>query len=419
MREEIAVIGGGAAGISAAYALASRHDVTIFEASPRLGGHAWPVSVEGRTGAADLDTAFLIFNSHSYPSFLKFLGLLGVADAVENTDMSIGLHHEGSGLKFSVNGGKADWLGYARQAFNPDFRRLLAEVRRFREATSPAALEKSAAGLSLEEFLRAEGFSTYFAENFAYPLGASVWSLPLEGVKSLPAALYFAFFNNHKMLKNEQGARWQTLRGSSAVYLNAFQEKFAALGGKIRLAAPVQALERSGAGVTLCLASGPEAFDRAVIALHGEDALRLLAAPTATEARLLSAFQYKASETILHRDASLFPRSWNGWASWNVATRANTGAFAVTYYLNRIQKADLASNYFLSWGDVSPRAESVVARFKVKHPSFTPDTERARGELPTLNNERVAFAGSYFGNGFHEDAVRSGFAAAAKWGCVC
>lgn len=412
-RERIAVIGAGAAGISAAFVLAQHHEVTLFEASSRLGGHAWPHPVEG----TELDTAFLIFNSHSYPEFLKFLGLLGVSEAVVDTDMSIGIHQEGAGLRYSVNGGKADWLGYLRFAFDGKFRQMLTEIRRFREATDPESIGRKAGGQTLEEFLRSEGFSDYFAENFAYPLGASVWSLPLPGVKSLPAVLYFSFFNNHKILKNAHGARWQTLRGSSAVYLRAFEQKFAAMGGKIRLSSPVTKVARSQESCTLELRSGPETFDRVLIAVHAEDALQMLAAPTAEEAQVLGAWKYRPSETILHTDETVFPKSWQGWASWNVAT-ADQG-FKVTYYLNRIQKNPLRRNYFLSWGAVTPKPERIIAKFRVKHPSFTPETEVARALLADLQGNRLAFAGSYFGNGFHEDAVRSGFAAAARWGAAC
>ena len=44
--QRIAVIGGGISGLASAYRLGRDHDVTVFEAAPRLGGVKWAVDSE-------------------------------------------------------------------------------------------------------------------------------------------------------------------------------------------------------------------------------------------------------------------------------------------------------------------------------------------------------------------------------------
>ncbi len=416
-RERVAVVGGGVAGLAAAWVLGKDHDITLIEAANRLGGHACPVEIKEETKTFFLDTAFLIFNSHSYPSFLHFLKLLELDSAIEDTDMSIGFHHLGENLIFAVNCGWRALFPVLSNLFRPRFLRLLGEIQRFRKAGDPEAISALARNLTLEQFLAAEGFSDFFAECFAYPLGASVWSLPPEGVKNLPAILYFSFFNNHKILKNTQGARWQIMKGSSAAYLERFRTRFS---GTIRLGARVESVSRD-AERNHCLVKvageKPAVFDRVVIATHADTALRLLASPTQAEREILEAWEYRPCETILHTDEGIFPAIRGSWASWNIATdRKDKLPSTITYYLNRIQKIHAQKSYFVSWGGAEVKPASEIARFSFRHPSFTPSTQLARLKLPALQSGPIVFCGSYFGDGFHEDAVRSAFSLMPAFG---
>jgi uncharacterized protein len=406
----IAVVGGGVSGLAAAHLLSrAGHDLTLFEASERLGGHACPVPLEN---GEFIDTAFLIFNSHSYPNFHRFLGELGVANAVLDTDMSIGLENRAAGLCFSVNNGLGGLYPGLLELLRPRFWKLLAEIRRFRTFADPETLAQAAGDLSLEDFLACHGFSDFFAQCFALPLGASVWSLPHEEIRKMPAGLFFQFFNNHKMLKNTQGARWQTLRGSSRVYLEAFERSFR---GKIVRNTPVHSIARGPNGCFLRTAQGELEFDRVVIATHADLALKLLAKPSVLETELLSPWEYSPCEAFLHQDEEAFPRIRGTWPSWNVSYNpAQSAPFTVTYHLNRIQKVASSKPYFVSWGG-SREPRTVLRRLSFRHPIFTPATERARARLAELQQGPVYFCGSYFGNGFHEDAVKSAFDLAAHF----
>jgi predicted NAD/FAD-binding protein len=406
-RERIAVVGGGVAGIVASHVLSNRHEVTLFEASDRLGGHAWSVPVHEGSRTMEVDVAFLIFNSHSYPRFLNFIEQLGLTDRVRSTDMSIGISDPSKNLIYAVNAGPRALFHQKRNLWSAPFLKMLKEIRRFRSTTDLEKIRSQSRGRSLEGFLKAEGYSDFFAENFVYPLGASVWSLPRAEMPRFPAELFFVFFSNHRLLKREKGASWQTIVGGSGQYVRRFRERFA---GKIRLSSPVLSIERGPGPSTLRLGNGEcESFDRVVIATQADQALRMLERPSDLEQRLLGAWRYQDCRASLHTDASIFPQIGGTWPSWNISTQRalRDPSFQLTYYLNRIQHLDAEKNYFVTLGEKQPEARHRLQDFHCRHPIFGLDCLASQPELPRLNQERTFFCGSYFGNGFHEDAVAS------------
>ena len=77
--------------------------------------------------------------------------------------------------------------------------------------------------------------------------------------------------------------------------------------------------------------------------------------------------------------------------------------------MNLLQGLNTRRHYCVSLNRLTPlREEAVIARMVYRHPSFTFDSVDTQAELPSLNGPRdTYFCGSYFGYGFHEDAVRS------------
>jgi predicted NAD/FAD-binding protein len=406
MGERIAIVGGGIAGISAAYYLSRAHEVTLFEANPRLGGHACSVKIQEGAKSFYTDTAFLIFNSHSYPRFVKFLGDLGLSHTIAKADMSIGI--EVGGLSYAVNAGLGGLFHQRRNILRPKFLSLLSEIRRFREEIEITTNE------SLRDFLKRTNYSREFQEKFLYPLGASVWSLSREALGDFPAELYFRFFRNHRILKHEKGASWLTMRGGSIQYV----EKFRELGlCRLRENSPVIRVERNEQECFVHLRGSEKlAFDRVVLATHADSALRLLAKPTDLEAKLLGAFQYEDSCAHLHHDESVVARVSGKWPSWNISSAREESAFTVSYALNTIQGFQAEKNYFVSIGPRLPDPKKVLAEFRYRHPMFTTKNAEIRGSLPEINRGRTFFTGSYFGNGFHEDAISASAKIANQFG---
>jgi uncharacterized protein len=157
-----------------------------------------------------------------------------------------------------------------------------------------------------------------------------------------------------------------------------------------------------------------------VIATHADQALGLLADPTAAERDVLGAFTYSSSVATLHTDGSVLPGRPALRSSWNYQQDHCTGAAApvqISYHLNRLQRLAESSDYVVTLNDqgqIDPR--QVIKRMNYRHPSYTPNSVAAQARLPELNTGGLAFAGSYHGWGFHEDGCRAGVAAARSLG---
>lgn len=416
----IAVIGGGAAGLSAAFLLRSRHEVALFEREQRFGGHAHTITVDrGPDTGVTLDVGFMVFNDRNYATLEWLLAQIGGLE-VGDSDMSFSFRCRETGTEYALNfspGAQASGRqGEATRSALP--RDLLADVVRFMRAATRDLEDVSLAELTLGEYLRRRGFSERLVNDYILPLGAAIWSTPAARMLDFPARAYLRFFANHGLLSLDGGPRWQYIKGGSQRYVEAIVRR---LGDAAQTTAVV-GVARDPEGVTLRLATGGEQrFDRVVLAVHADEALALLDDPSDTERRLLGAFGYHESQAILHTDRSVMPVNEAAWAAWNYQRKApgDTGSLAISYHLNRLQgHVGATEQYFLTLGHTGPICESrVLRRLVFSHPVFTFEAVRNQPLLAQLNGDRrTHFCGSYFSFGFHEDAVRSGVAVARALG---
>jgi predicted NAD/FAD-binding protein len=272
-------------------------------------------------------------------------------------------------------------------------------------------------GQTLAGFLKAGRFSPYFVAHFMTPLISAVWSTAPDRALEYPARYLFAFLDNHGMLAVKGSPTWLTVVGGSARYV----EKAAKGLTGVQTSTPVRALTRTSAGVEIRDdADVVTHFDAAVVATHPDQALALLTEPTPAQSELLGAITYSRNPTLLHTDASVLPRAPRAQASWNYylpSCAATPGAVHVSYNMNRLQRLDSPVNYVVTLNDDGQVDQStVLARMVYDHPLFTTESVAAQRRLPGLNDGTLAFAGAYFGWGFHEDGCRSGVEAARSLG---
>lgn len=414
-RRRIAVVGGGVAGLTAAYMLRRSGDVTVFEADDRIGGHAHTHDVpsgDGRTLA--VDSGFIVHNERTYPHLVRLFAELDVR--TQPSEMSMSVSCGGCGLEYA-GGRKAPGL-FARPSslVRPAYLRMLAEVPRFHRLAREA-LERGD-DRTLGEFVA--GFSPYFVAHFATPLVSAVWSCPPSVAGRYPARYLFAFLANHGMLGVSGSPRWRTVTGGSREYVERIAKSLTA----VHTSSPVRALRRVGEGVEFHAGGAVHRFDAAVVATHPDQALRLLADPTPDERDVLGAFRYSRNPATLHTDPSVLPGARRARASWNYRMEScgeageDAGGVRVTYDMNRLQRLDAPQPHLVTLGDEIPD-EHVIARMVYEHPVYTPESVAAQARLPGLSGDVVAYAGAYHGWGFHEDGCRSGVRAAealgARW----
>jgi uncharacterized protein len=414
-RESLAVVGSGVAGLTAAYILQRRFDVTLYEAAERLGGHAHTHEVATPDGGSiPVDSGFIVYNDSTYPRLRRLLAELDVD--TQPADMSMSVRCEGCGLEYAGGCGPGGVFARPRSAVTPSFWRMLWEVRRFyRQAKQ--VIEGGDDGLTLREFLTSGGYTAYFVRHFMVPVVSCVWSAASGVALEYPARYLFVFLDNHGMLSVTGSPTWRTICGGSRTYVERMAKGLHA----VRTGTAVRAVTRTAGRIEIrddC--DQVEPFGRVVIATHADEALRILAPCTADERAVLGSFNYSRNETWLHRDDSLLPKARRARSSWNYllpGCDVDTDGVLVSYDMSRLQSLPSQTPYMVTL-NATERIDPtlVVERMMYEHPIYTLQSVAAQRLLPGLNNETVAFAGAYHGWGFHEDGCRSGVAAAASLG---
>jgi len=404
---KIAVVGSGIAGLGAARALARAHDVTMFEAAARPGGHVYTVDADGER----VDMGFIVCNRERYPHMFRMLGELGIETRPTAMSFSVSLPDEdlewGSASLSSLFADRR-LLGSRRHwRFLVEVVRFLFRARRDLDAGATALL-------SLDEYVATTRASRELRDRFLVPLAAALWSLAPDRCGAFPAETYLRFLDQHGMLRVVRPLAWRTVVGGSQRYVDALLAELKARRFALELATPVAAIHRDARGVTVVAGGRERRYDRIIVATHADTGLSLLAAPSPAEQRVLGAFRYSDNTTVLHRDPAFLPRRPAAHAAWNYVADPETARVAVTYSMTRLQGLPADPPFLVT---LNPRTPPRAALHEVvfSHPQFDRAALAAQAELPRLGGvQRTYYAGAHFGFGFHEDGLRSGLAAAAS-----
>jgi len=401
----IAIVGSGVSGLVAAHMLHARHDITVFEADNRIGGHThtWRVQSDGREHA--VDSGFIVFNERNYPNFTRLLGALGVPS--QPTTMSFSMRHDAAQLEY--NGSTLSQLFVQRRSIiRPAFLSMIRDIVLFNRNALTHLLEKPEC--SVGELLEDGAYSAAFRDWYLLPMASALWSIPRALVRDMPARYVIDFLDNHGMLSMDGRPQWRVVQGGSARYVDALTAPFRNL---IRTRTRVQRVERFADRVEV----NGEMFDRVVFACHSDQALAALAAPTTAERRVLGALPYQVNDALLHTDTSVLPRSQAAWGAWNYRIdERDTGAATVTYNMNALQSLDARETFCVTLNDrdwIDPAR--MIGEVRYAHPVATLEGEAARAQRGVISGvHRTHYCGAYWGNGFHEAGVSSGIAVAAE-----
>jgi predicted NAD/FAD-binding protein len=405
---EVAVIGSGIAGLSAAWLLSRRHRVILYESATRPGGHSNTVDV----GGIPVDTGFIVFNEATYPNLKALFAHLGVP--TKASEMSFAVSLDGGDLEYAGTdlGGL---FAQRRNIVRPRFWSMLRDLRRFyREA--PVHAQDMSPSVTLGEYLDTHQYGEAFQLDHLLPMAAAIWSASASSLRDYPALHFIHFCENHGLLKFVNRPVWRTVNGGSREYV----KKLLAGIGETRLGRAAQSIRRLHDSVAVRDESGDEqGFDHVVLACHADQALALIDNPTEQECTLLGAFGYTRNRAVLHGDTRFMPRRRSVWASWNyLGRRDHTDELLVTYWMNRLQGLANVPPLFVTLNPVvEPALESIIREEFYDHPRFDSEAMRAQKGLWSLQGgNRTWFCGAYFGAGFHEDGLQSGLAVAEQLG---
>lgn len=416
----IAVIGTGVAGSVAAWALAtgSSHEVLVYEAANRVGGHCATVDVPFGATAIPVDTGFIVYNDLNYPNLSRLFAHLGIE--TQPAPMSFAVSVDGGAFEWAAQAGSKlnGVFAQRRNIVSPAHLRMLGDIWRFARKAVLDLERGELTGLSLRDYLDRGSFGARFRNDYLLAMGAAIWSTPIDRMLDFPAETFVAFFENHRLLSFNRPV-WRTVTGGSRRYVERLTQPFLHF---VRTETRVLRVQRHEFGVEITDSTGmTEHVDQVVMASHTDETLAMLVDSGDDERRLLAAIPYRANDVHLHSDSSLMPVRKAAWASWNLLKTAGPDqAVSVTYWMNRIQGLPDSLPLFVSLNPPRPPASGTsLGSWRFDHPQFDQAALAAQRRLGAIQGRRRTwFCGAWTGFGFHEDGVVSGLAAAEALGAV-
>ncbi len=409
----IAVVGAGIAGLSAAWLLSKRHKVTVYEAEAHLGGHSNTIDVAEAGETYPVDTGFIVFNPPNYPNLCALFDHLDVPTKPAPMTFSASLADGGYEYSGTRMGGL---FGQPSNLLNLEHWRMLRDVLRFFR-NAPNDAEHLSTDCTLGAYLTQHGYSTCFIENHLAPMAGAIWSTPVESMLEYPMRAFVQFFQNHGLLQVSNRPQWRTVVGGSRAYVESLTTDGSF---NFRCATPVHAISRGSFGIRITDGTGnTSTFDHVVMATHADQSLKLLHDSDDKERSLLQSFRYSKNLAVVHSDPNLMPKRKPLWSSWNYIARGEkTDALTVSYWMNALQSLTLKRDVIVTLNPPSHcDVQQEITRFKYEHPLFDARALQAQKNLWSLQGRaNTWFCGSYFGAGFHEDALQSGLAVAEELG---
>lgn len=404
----VAIVGSGVSGLVVAHLIQHRHDITVFEARDRIGGHVNTIHHEYGGVERSIDTGFIVYNERNYPLFTALLKRLDVP--TQPSTMSFSVHCDRTGLEYNGSTVRKLFI-QKRNLFSPRYYGMIWDILRFnREA--PKEILKGVQGLSIGEYLKSGRYSARMADHYLVPMGSALWSMPPRSVLEMPAEFFVRFFENHGMLAVNDRPEWRVIEGGSARYVKSLIRPFR---DRIRTRCPVHTVRR---GLGEVLVNG-ERFDEVVMACHSDQALGILDDPSPEEREVLGALPYQDNSVVLHTDTEVLPRRRGAWGSWNYRIQGEPEApVTVTYNMNMLQTLTAERTFCVTlnppdWID----PDAVLYETSYRHPLYTLDGIEAQGRHHKISGvSHTHYCGAYWGFGFHEDGVRSAIEVSSRLG---
>jgi predicted NAD/FAD-binding protein len=400
-RKRIAIIGAGISGLSSAYYLSAYHDITVYEAAPRLGGHARTV-VAGKKNDQPVDTGFIVFNYATYPNLTRLFSELDVP--VIKSEMSFGTSIDFGSLEYGLKGIRSIFA-QKRNIFRPQFYKMFLDIIRFGKWAEAAATDDNK---TIGELVDELGLGQWFQHKYLLPMCGAIWSTPTDDVNAFPAKSLVQFFRNHALLSGKNQHQWWTVKGGSIEYVRRLEAALVARGCDIRTNSPVSSVKRRNTAVSITVGSDVIDFDEVIFACHSDQAQQILGTDaTQVEAQALNAIRYQPNTAVLHRDETQMPKRRDCWSSW--IYKSDNGATSVTYWMNQLQNIPENDPLFVT---INPSTKipsgKVYDTVDFAHPVFDKAALSAQRTIREIQGQnRTWFVGAYNRHGFHEDGIAS------------
>ena len=414
---KIGIIGAGVAGLTAAYLLSEKYNITLIERNKRLGGHTNTISVKENGKEIGVDTGFIVLNDRNYTNFKKLLNKLNVK--IRNTDMSFSYYDESNGFNYAGTG-ISGYFAQKKNLFSPKHYRFLLNVKKYSKKAANDVSNNVLIDETLGEYLIRNDFPKDIIDKFIIPMGAAVWSGSRNEISNFPVKMFLKFFDNHGILDLNNAPQWHTVDGGSYTYVRRILDQFK---GEIIEGNGAKSIQRTEEKVEVTLENNEKLlFDKVVCATHANQTYHMIKDISVEEKRILEPWEYSKNKTILHTDISLMPPTKSAWACWNYVKNKDSkdgDEVSVTYYMNRLQGLKTEKDYLVTLNPtkIIPK-NKMIYETEYTHPKYTHSSLSTQKNIEKVNGlNHLYFCGSYCRYGFHEDAVLSAVNVAKKLGC--
>ena len=403
MKKKIAIIGSGISGLSAAFLLSNKFDVSLYEKERNLGGHTRTVNFNENNKKLSIDMGFIVFNEKNYPDLTSFFKELEII--TENSNMSFSVSNKS--LDFEYGGSNFNSLfGQRKNLFSIKFYMLIFEIIKLYKKSKKLDIEDdNKNNITIEEFLIKNNFSIKLRELHIYPMISSIWSVNKRDVKKFPLLSFINFFSNHGLFDLKNRPQWKFVANGSYTYIDALIKRDLF---HYEINSRIKKIVRNKNNIEIISENNEKKyFDKIVIATHADQALEIINLPSAEEKLLLSCFKYSKNKAFLHNDENFMPKRKKIWSSWNFLSQIENDNFSLTYWMNKLQNINNSKNYFVTINpDRIPK--KIIDKTTFEHPIFTIETHQAQKKLNKIQGiSNTYYCGSYFGYGFHEDGIQS------------
>ena len=403
---KIAIIGSGISGLTSAYLLHKKHDITLFESNNYIGGHTNTITVnDENNNQLNVDTGFIVYNNDTYPNFVKILNKLKVE--TQPSTMSFSLSCERSGMEYGTGNLKA-LFGNKSNIISFKFYKLLFGIFTYFKKAKTFLKHNNDFSYTVHDFIKSAKINNYTYEKFILPMASAIWSTNFDEIEQMPAKYLFEFYKNHDLLSINPSKKWRVIKGGSKQYVSKLIKPF---DNRIRINSKVHSIKRAKNTIYLKTDHNEkEEFNAVILACHSDQALKILEDSTNQEKEILANIPYQLNQAILHTDTSVLPKNKKMWSSWNsYIPKEQNSNVSLTYNMNILQSIKSKNTFCVSINmenNINP--SKIIKKINYSHPTFNKKSVFAQSQKNKISGiKNTYFAGAYWRYGFHEDGVLS------------